>query len=79
MSNPKANIRSLSLVTALVITDGDFSQSVTRRIAIGKAEGVPAEIRKAFIAKLDEVLAQVDATKHTGLTITHYVPKVELT
>lgn len=78
MSNPKAIARSLTLSVPLVITDGNFSASVTRRINITKGESVPAEIRKAFIAKLDDILAQVDVAKHTALTITYYVPKVEL-
>lgn len=79
MSNLKATARSLTLAVPLVITDGNFSASVTRRINVTKGENVPAEIRKAFIAKLDEVLAQVDVAKHTALAITYYVPKVELT
>ena len=78
MSNPKAVIRSIVLSVPLVITDGDFYASVTRRINITKGESVPAEIRKAFIAKLDDILAQVDVSKHSALTITYYVPKVEL-
>lgn len=71
-------IKSAFLSVALSITDGRFDTAVTRRIAYNKAGDLPAEIRKAALAKIDEVLAKVEPGKHGRLKITFYVPKVEL-
>lgn len=75
MSNP---IKSALLSVALSFTNGKFDTMLTRRIAYNKAGDVPAEIRKATLAKIDAALEQVEAGKHDRIKITHYVPKVEL-
>lgn len=71
-------IRSALVSVALSFTNGIFDTALTRRMAYNKAGDLPAEIRKAILAKLDEALAQVDPEKHDRLKVTFYVPQVEL-
>lgn len=75
MSNP---IKSALMSVALSVTNSHFDTALTRRIAYNKVGDMPAEIRKAALAKVEEALAKVDPDKHSRITITFYVPKVEL-
>lgn len=75
MSNP---IKSALVSLALSITDGRLDTALMRRIGYNKAGDMPAEIRKATLAKIDEALAKVEPGKHDRIKITFYVPKVEL-
>lgn len=71
-------IKSALLSLALSFTNGRFDTALTRRMAYNKAGDVPADIRKATLARVDEALARVKEGEHSRLKITHYVPKVEL-
>lgn len=75
MSNP---IKSALLSMALSFTNGKLDTALARRIAYGKAGAVPAEVHKATLAKIDEILAKVDPAQHSRIKVTFYVPKVEL-
>lgn len=70
--------KSALLSVALSVTNGRFDTALTRRIAYNKGGDIPAEVRKATLAKIEEALAKVDPEQHSRLKITFYVPKVEL-
>lgn len=71
-------IKSTLLSVALSITDGKLDTAATRAILRRKLEDLPAEIRRATMAKFEEILEKVDPEKHSRLKLTFYVPKVEL-
>lgn len=70
-------IKAATLAVGLSRTNGTPDTALNRRLAYNKAGEVPAEIRKAVQAKIEEVLAKIKP-EHTKMVLTFYVPKVEL-